>query len=368
MTERTEHAMYRQLASVVASSSELGSLRSFALPYPSLAQRSLDQMVLRCLDLGEKPPFSVPELLEWCRRRPLGDQIFGVPVGLLDGDATLVHPVGLMPTRTCLELTSHEQSGGVEQEALALLADLAGRCKNDDQYRRSRQFLVQRAVVHRRDRFDRGWSKAVWTRVRDLYQPLPESLVVAGTFLRCGTCRLPALLGGRRAPEYGAPVAGPRTWCEGEVCPEGERMELVRDPDQSLLLRRSLRVFLALSSAVERVGLKNLEAVGIHYEAVPGELGSYRVRTPGTRVHSVHFYDRVQPVLLACRFVELADRLQGPAAVVVPERSARSVDFRTAFTASLPEELREHVLLSDPQDLARRINGHRTDDRGDTHA
>ncbi|MGV9270259.1 pPIWI_RE_Y domain-containing protein [Kitasatospora sp. NPDC003701] len=363
-----EFSAYRQLASVVAASSELGSLRSFALPYPPLAQRALDQMVLRCLDLGEEPPFSVPGLLEWCRRRPAGDRVFGLPAGLLDAKATLVHPVGLMPTRTCLEVTSHEQAAGVEQEARALLADLAGRCKDTEQYCRSRQFLAQRVVVHKRDRFDQGWSKAVWTRVRDLYQPLPESLVVSGKFLLCGTCRLPALLSGRRAPEHGAPVAGPQTWCEGEDCPPGEQMELIRDPEQVMLLRRPLRAFLALPFAVEQAGLASLGTPGVGYEVVPGELGSYRLRGPGLAVHSVHFYDRVQPVLLAGRSAELVGRLPGLAAVVVPERSAGSADFRRAFAVALPEELRARVLLSGPQGLAQQIHDHLIDEREDAHA
>ncbi|MFI2695140.1 hypothetical protein ACH5AR_30380 [Kitasatospora sp. NPDC018619] len=361
-------AVYRQLASMVVMSSDLGNLRSFALPYPPLAQRSLDQMVLRCLELGEEPPFSVPGLLDWCRRRPAGDRVFAVPAGLLEADATLVHPVGVMPTRTCLELTSHEQRGGVEQEARSLLEELVGRCKDAEQYSRSRQFLAQHAVVHQQDRFSRGWSKAVWTRVRDLYQPLPESLVVSGRFLRCGTCGLPALIGGRRAPEHGAPIAGPQTWCEGERCPAGERMELIREPEQVMLLRRSLRVFLALPFAVERLGLASLTAFGIGYEAVPGELGSYLLHGPGLRSCSAHFYDRVQPVLLAGRCVESAGNLPGPAIVVVPEWSAGSVDFRRAFAAALPEALRSRVLLGSPQDLARTIHEHLTDDRKGVHA
>ncbi|WAL75572.1 hypothetical protein OU787_31010 [Kitasatospora sp. YST-16] len=361
-----EFISYCRLASVVASSSELGSLRSFALPYPPLAQRALDQMVLRCLDLGEEPPFSVPGLLEWCRRRPVGDRVFGVPAGLLDAEATLVHPVGVMPTRTCLELASHEQPGGVEQEARDLLAELARRCKSAEQYRRSRQFLVRNIVVHRKDRFEWGWDKAVWARVRDLYQSPPESLVVAGKFLRCGTCRLPALLGGHRAPEHGAPVADSQTWCEGERCPVGERMELVRDPEQVLLLRRSLRAFLALPSAVEQAGLEALTAHGVVYELVPEELGSYRL--PGLGTYSVHFYDRIQPALLAGRFADLAGRLAGTAAVVLPERSAGSADFRGAFAAALPDGLKPRVLLCSPQDLVRRIHDHSTDHRQESHA
>ncbi|MEV7215173.1 hypothetical protein AB0O31_19020 [Kitasatospora cineracea] len=366
MTDSQESISYCRLASVVAASSELGSLRSFALPYPPPAQQALDQIVLRCLGLGEEPPFSVPGLLDWCRRRPAGDRVFGVPSGLLDAEATLVHPVGVMPTRTCLELASHEQPRGVEQEARALLVELARRCKSAEQYRRSRQFLVRNVVVHRKDRFERGWDRSVWARVRDLYQPPPESMVVAGKFLRCGTCRLPALLGGHRAPEHGAPVAGPQTWCEGERCPVGKRMELIRDPEQVLLLRRSLRAFLALPSAVEHAGLEALTAHGVAYEPIPEELASYRLTGPGA--HSVHFYDRIQPVLLAGRFADLAGRLVGRAVVVLPERSAGSADFRGAFAAALPDELKPRVLLCGTQDLVRRIHGHPTDHRQESHA
>ncbi|WP_148283202.1 MULTISPECIES: hypothetical protein [Kitasatospora] len=364
--EERDPGAYRGLAAVVASAGERGSLRSFALPYPPPAQRALDRMVLRCLDLGEEPPLSVPGLLEWCRRRPAGDRVFGVPPGLLDAGARLVHPVGVTPTRTCLELASHERRGGIEQEARALLADLARRCRNTEQYRRSRRFLVRHVAVHQKDRFERGWDKEVWVRVRELYQPVPEFLVVAGKFLRCGTCRLPALLGGRRAPEHGAPVAGPQTWCEGERCPAGERMELVRDPERVLLLRRALRMFLALPSAVEHAGLETLAAHGLVHEAVPEELGSYRL--PGLGAYTVHFYDRVQPVLLADRFTDLVDRLPGTPVLVLPRRSAGSTEFRRALAAALPDELRARTLISAPQELARRIHQHHTGRRKGAHA
>lgn len=345
-------ALFCELAGVIAALAEHESLRSFTLPYPSAAQRALDRTVLHCLQLGEPPPRSLPELWAWCRWRSAGDSLFQVPASLVTPDATLVHPVGLAPTRTCLELTSHMPEGGVEREARVLLAGLAARCGSTEQYQRCRRFLACHPVVHQQDRFAGGWSKAVWSRVKEFYRPLPESLLAGGTFLNCLVCGLPALLRDRKVPDQGAPVAGPDTWCEGEVCPHGERLGLIRDPDRSWLLRRGLRAFLALPRRVEETALDRLERAGIGYEALPDGLGTYRLR--GTRTGSRHIqvYDRVQPALLAARCIERETSLPDLMLVVVAQRFADCHDYRGSFTAALPDELRDRVLLTGPRDLA----------------
>ncbi|MGW0899553.1 pPIWI_RE_Y domain-containing protein [Streptomyces goshikiensis] len=45
---------------------------SFALPYPSVAQSALDQIVLRCVLQEKDPPESLPALISWCRTGPSG--------------------------------------------------------------------------------------------------------------------------------------------------------------------------------------------------------------------------------------------------------------------------------------------------------
>ncbi|MFG2113636.1 hypothetical protein ACGFRB_13545 [Streptomyces sp. NPDC048718] len=342
--------LFGDVARAVAALAEVGSLRSFALPYPVQAQRALDRVVMRCLGIGESPPRSLPELWEWCRRRTAADPLFDVPASLVTPDATLVHPVGLMPTRTCLEAASQGPSGGVPEEARALLAELERRCGSVERFRRCRRFLARRPVVRQEDRRTRGWSTSVWSEVKDLYQPLPESLITGGVFLRCPSCGLPASTSFREAPPSGRSRAGEEVWCEGEDCPRDDELELIRDPARALVLRRSLRVCLALPYRTEEAALAELDRAGVGYEAVPGALSAYRVRHAGAATCEVRVYDRTQPGLLAARLSDgppLAERT----VVVVPRRLTEREGYRDRFLAALPPLLRERLVLTTPAEL-----------------
>jgi hypothetical protein len=324
-------------------------LRSYQLPYPAAAQRVLDLMVLHCAGLGVAPPMSLPELLEWCRSVSAGDRLFDVHPASVLPESTLVHPVGLMPTRTCLELSSAGAGHGGEEAAGMLLAELAGRCGPAERFQRCRRFLALNPVVHRRDRHKGGWSREIWSRVSHLYQPLPDSLVVDGTLLCCGTCGLPALLSDRRTPDSLSAVSGPATWCEGETCPDGVLMEPVRETAGVLLLRNPLRVFLALPFRLEQKVLAALDGAAIGHQALPGTLGGYRLQGNGLSVFQLHIQDRVQPALLAERFADVTE----PVVVVVPEEFAGSAGYRAAFARALSAG--ERVALTGPGELVHRI-------------
>ncbi|MFJ7327894.1 hypothetical protein ACIQVN_16905 [Streptomyces cyaneofuscatus] len=346
--------LFRELARTVAALAEVQGLRSFALPYPGLAQRALDRTVLHCLDIGETPPKSLPELWEWCRARPSDDPLFAVPASLLAPGTTLVHPVGRMPTRSCLELASYGPDGGVAAHAGALLADLEARCGTGERYRRCRRFLARHPVVHQQDRFGPGWSKAVWSQVKDLYGPLPESLLVDGVFLRCPVCGLPALPRERDQPVSGPPATEDGLWCEGEECPRDDAPELIRDPEQAWILRSPLRMFLALPHRTEEAAREALDRAGIGHEALPAPLCAYRLTDTGPSTGSdtvdIQVYDRLQPALLAAHLTDgamPADRIL----VVVPQALAGRDGYRETFVDSLPAPLRDRLVLTTPADL-----------------
>lgn len=356
--------LFRELARMVAALAEVQGLRSFALPYSGLAQRALDHTVMHCLDVGETPPRSLPELWEWCRTRSAGDPLFAVPASLVTPGATLVHPVGRMPTRSCLEVASHGPDGGVAAHACALLGDLEARCGTGERYRQCRRFLARHPVVHQQDRFGPGWSKAVWSRVKDFYGPLPESLLVDGDFLRCPSCGLPAL------PRDGAvPVPGPSAtdadiWCEGEECPRDAPLELIREPEQAWILRRSLRTFLALPHRTEEAAREALDRAGIDHEALSGPLPAYRLRDTGPAVVDIQVHDRLQPALLAAHLTDsapLADRTL----VVVPDALAGRDGYREAFTDALPALLRDRLVLTTPVDLVPDLGRARREEKDD---
>ncbi len=356
--------LFRELARMVTTLAEIQGLRSFTLPYPDLAQRALDRTVMHCIDVGRTPPRSLPELWEWCRTKPAGDPLFAVPASLVTSDATLVHPGGRMPTRSCLELASHGVGGGVAAHARALLDDLEARCGTGERYRRCRRFLARHPVVHQQDRFGSGWNRDVWSRVKDLYGEFPEHLLAGGRFLRCPSCELPAL------PRDGTtPVSGPSStneviWCEGENCPRDAPPELIRDPEQALILHRSLRMFLALPHRTEEAVEDVLDRAGVGREPLPQCLSAYRLTGTGTRIVDIQVHDRLQPALLAAH-VAHGTPLADLTLVVVPGQLAGRDDYREAFTEALPPLIRGRLVLTTPVDLVPALNCPQREEKDD---
>ncbi|MEU8932899.1 hypothetical protein AB0D30_23840 [Streptomyces sp. NPDC048409] len=354
--------LFFELARVVAALAEVPGLRSFALPYPGYAQRALDRMVMHCLDIGETPPKSLPELWEWCRTKQAGDPLFAVSASLVTPDTTLVHSVGRMPTRSCLELASYGSGEGVAALACTLLDNLEARCGTVERYRQCRSFLARHPVVHQRDRFGLGWSNAVWSRVKDLYGPLPESLLVDGVLLRCPACGLPALTRDRTVP--GPSTTDADLWCEGEECPRVDLPELIREPDQVWILRRSLRMFLALPYQTEAAARGALDRAGVDHEPLPGPLSAYGLRDTGRGAVDIQVYDRLQPALLAAHLTESAPRADRTL-VVVPDALAGRNSYREAFTDALPVLLRDRLVLTTPGDLVPDLGRARTEEKDD---
>lgn len=354
--------LFGELARMVVALSEVQGLRSFALPYPALAQRALDHTVMRCLEAGEAPPRSLPELWEWCRTRPSDDPLLAVSSSQVSPGTTLVHRVGRMPTRSCLEVASHGPDGGVAAHARALLGDLHARSGSEERYRQCRAFLARHPVVHQQDRFAPGWNSAVWSRVKSLYGPLPEFLLVDGDFLYCPSCRLPAL-----PRDSAVPVAGPsgaEVWCEGEDCPRDAPPRLIREPDQACILQRSLRWYLVLPHRTDEAAREALERADVAYETLPGLLPAYRLKYTGPRIVDIQVYDRLQPALLAAHLTDhapLADRTL----VVVPDALAGRDGYRQAFTDALPALLRDRLVLTAPMDLVPDLGQARREEKDD---
>ncbi|KUL34169.1 hypothetical protein ADL22_30855 [Streptomyces sp. NRRL F-4489] len=345
--------LFLGLADALTVLSEHNKLRSFSLPYPREAQLALDRVTLHCVNHGWAPPKSLPELMSWCTRRPAADPVFGVPPAPMTYDARWIDPVGLVPTRTCLEVAPLGQPGRAEQDALDALAGLAHRCGSADRYRRCRKFLAHHPVVTQEDRFAPGWSAVVWNTVRTLYEPLPEGLMERKLLAVCGTCGLPART---RDDEW---ESGPGTWCEGEVCPHGVRFRLLRRPGHCLVLRRSLRVFLAASSRTEQEALDELVRIGADYHLLENSgIGAYRVAGSGLRTCLIQAWDRRQPALMAGRAVTLFSHTTEPVLMVVPRRAMEQNGYRALFDGALSRECRGRVILTTADELERHLRPH----------
>lgn len=338
------------LARAVMLLAEHAGLRSFFLPYISEAQCVLDRVVLHCLERGWTPPKSLPELVTWCVQRTLDDELFDSLPSLLTTGARLVDPVGLMPTRTCLELAAAGRTRGAEHDALDMLAALERKCRSAYWFGECRRFLARHPVVSQQDRLAPDWGRAVWKTVRELYEPIPEALVENQVLAVCGTCQLPG-----RTPN-GQRLSGPDTWCEGEWCPSGVRFRLMRSPNQCLILPRALRAFLVTPAPTEQETLDQLECIGADHHLMPGGgLGVYHVAGHGLRTCLVQVCDRRQPALLGGRISGTFAASTDCVMVVVPRRRAEESEYREAFFAGLSSHCKERVTLTAPDGLAQHL-------------
>src|ERR1035437_10402119 len=92
------------IASAVSGLADVEGLASFHLPYPAEAQRALDRLVLACLLRGvEQVPAGVPDMLSWCRTRPLEGWPLELPPDAFGPDDFLIDPAAAVPTQLCHE-------------------------------------------------------------------------------------------------------------------------------------------------------------------------------------------------------------------------------------------------------------------------
>ncbi|MET9698202.1 hypothetical protein ABZY31_14930 [Streptomyces sp. NPDC006529] len=300
---------------------------AFVLPYPSMAQSALDQIVLRCVVRQTDPPESLPALINWCRRRTIGELPVDVPAHVVTPDARLLSPRAAHPTRTCVELASYGPHGLVEQEAVRLLTRLADGCPSAVLFRECRTFLRHHPVVLR----PQDQDVRVWEHVHHVYARAGSGLLV------CSGCGLPAT----------------RTLCEREECGRETPPPRVRAmPEGTLLLDPALRAFLCLPAPTERTVLETLTERGIEVELHDLGRSLFRLPSPpNVEPRLLGVYDRRHPALLAARVSEFLSGTEATLTVAVPDHHFRRRGFRAAFETCLDVTASPRVVLTSPEDL-----------------
>lgn len=335
MNEENGAQLLRTLAYTMIELGGVGRTGAISLPYPHVVQRTLDHIVSICLDRGERPPGSVPELVAWCADRTPDRWPFPVPADLVRPDSVLLHPDARVPTRTCLELSSGGPEGSPEQQAQDLLRQLDEASGGLERTRLRREFLVDHPIVLNALALRQPQHMAMWRGVRHLYERVPCAYVVDRRVPTCPTCGLLARAEGGRLK-----------WCEAELCPRDVAPSLLK-PDAAWLLRDPLRLFLALPGRTERRIRDELAKVGFGITVVDAVEGSYQLGTPVHGKRILHVLDRVEPVLLA----EAVTRWPG-SLVVVPHRLIdRLPVYRAAFEQAVPPGT-DVTLVSDDQLIA----------------
>ncbi|MEU1949946.1 hypothetical protein ABZ554_47730, partial [Streptomyces sp. NPDC020125] len=183
--------LVRDVATAVIRLDGVENLDSFTLPYPAEAQRALDAMVLACLRTAARPPSGLPELIRWCRTRPLGSwPLDRIPERLFAAEDRLIDAESGEPTQLCHELavkgvgdsTGRQYDRLVIHEAMRACRDAS----SPESYTAFRRLLVTRPVLTEAE-----WSELsndlfldpVWFLIEEIYAPAPAGCRKDGAYL-----------------------------------------------------------------------------------------------------------------------------------------------------------------------------------------
>lgn len=315
---------------------QVTQVATFRLPYPPGLQLALDRVVLAGLTRNQPVPGGISELLSWSRKRsPAAWWPLELPDGFLSADARLLHSDSKEVTRTCAELASWGPDGVLEQEAVALLTELAETCGTVERFAACRDFLMRRPVILQYNPIE-FLSPAVahtWKLVQGFYGPVPDRFRIDRTVYRCSECSLLA-----------KPLAKDMSWCEGGCQPTERVVESTRQPEQSRVLPLALRLFLALPGRTEQAVRSRLPS---QPRLLPRGLGLYELVSPGGGTLVFQVQDREEPVLAALRAAETAAGLSGLLHIVASHRLVSSPGYRKRFEGALPDASRVRLLSAD---------------------
>ncbi|MGV9786738.1 pPIWI_RE_Y domain-containing protein [Streptomyces sp. NPDC003435] len=352
--ENPDVVLLRDVATAVVRLDEVTGLDSFTLPYPPDAQRALDGLVLACLRGGARPPAGVPEMIDWCRTRPLRSwPLDALPLDLFSGSNRIIDPDSGRPTQLCGELEVKGVGNSTGRQYVELVireAMSACRAANSPQsYTAFRRLLVTRPVLTEGEWPDIStdlYLDPVQFLIDEIYAPVPAGYDRDGAGVTCARCL--TLL---------TPVVGGGWWCEQDRCryagaPSPGRRLLIGEVGELRQLRRPLRQFVTGPGHAEVELERKLRRLGLSVEMWPGfDAYDLRVVFPDGRVWAIDVKDWTHPGFLGrAAAVVRPEPPYDEACWAVPHyRVHERRDYLETFARARPAHAYGLRLLSDEQ-------------------
>lgn len=350
--------LMRTLATALTILGEATGPDAHLLPYHPEVQRALDRTVLACLERGAEPPGSLPELVEWCRERPVADWPVDLPDEAVGPDDLLLDPDSSRPTELCHEWAEQFPDSATrlyDREIIGTALRLCRQHGEEDSYTEFRRLLVTRPLLTAADE----WAVStdhVLDPVKDLlgliYHPVPNSYLRDGAYTACGRCR--TLL---------TPLQGGGWWCERDRCrrrgqPPVGRRHPQDETGRLLQLDRPLRQFVTGPGQAEVSLEEQLLALGLTVRMWPAyDAYDIHVTFPDGHMWAVDVKDWAHPAFLGRAAHQV--RQEPPydeAFWVVPQDR---VDDRPGYVATYQRNRpvgADHPLLTDTELVARAKN------------
>ncbi|MBB5979841.1 hypothetical protein [Kribbella solani] len=314
----------RTVAGAVIDLDQIEDPGLFRLPYPPEVQRALDRTVLACLLRGAEPPLSVPELLAWCRERPVVDWPLDLPADLAHPDDLLIDPEAWVPTDLCYEWAVDAPDAAVEQIDRALIHSALDSCRSAGRpasYVAFRRLLIEHPVLSEAKLSEIALHPEL-TPVDGLlervYLPAPDGLQRNSSFAACSCCEL--LL---------VPTNDGLWWCENPRCRVAGTIRPgttypVDEGGGVRLLTRPLRLFVTMPGRAELALAADLAVM--EPELWPNyDAYDLRITMPDGQVWAVDVKDWANPALLGRNTRSLdSDPPYDRAFVVVPDHRLKA--------------------------------------------
>ncbi|MGW4321103.1 pPIWI_RE_Y domain-containing protein [Streptomyces sp. NPDC004684] len=329
---------------------------AYALPYAPEVQRALDRTVLACLERGAEPPLSLPDLLEWCRERPVADWPVGLPPEAAGPDDVLLDPESSRPTELCYEWAEQFSDSAVvlyDREVIRAALRLCHEYGEEDAYTEFRRLLVTRPVLTSAEDFALSMDH-VLDPVKELlsriYRPVPDSYLRGDGYAACGRCL--TLL---------TPLHDGGWWCERDRCrrrgqPPVGRRYLREEAGELLQLARPLRQFVTGPGQAEVALEEALTALGLEVRMWPAyDAYDVHVTFPDGHVWAVDVKDWAHPAFLgrAARPVPQEPRYDEAFWVVPQNRVDDRPNYIATYERNRPAAARHVALLTDTELTAR---------------
>lgn len=315
-------------------------------PYPDPLQRGLDRLTVAALRRRAAAPQGVPDLLAWCRK-PLSTWPLDLPVGMLEGDETLL--IDYQPSSTCDDwacANPDAEAELTERRFMQRVFDLCSQANDTTGYVAFRSLLI-RAPAMTALELQQCCIRADLLRLsdvlRDCYQLASSGWATNGMFTCCAHCHNLLI-----------PLAAGGYVCETETC-RHERGSLLgrRIPahEMPVWLVRGLRRFVAAPGRAEQRLSQAITKLGFGVELWPA-LDRYdlRISLPDASVWAIDVKDWANPFLLARKLHGLPSEPPWDRAfIVVPDhrlkqrrdylRALRQACTNRSFTITSEREL-----------------------------
>ncbi|WP_055496843.1 HU-CCDC81 and SPOR domain-containing protein [Streptomyces albus] len=348
--------LMRTLATALTVLDAATGPEAYSLPYPPEVQRALDRAVLACLERGAEPPVSLPDLLSWCRERPVADWPVGLPTEAAGPDDLLLDPESSRPTELCYEWAEQFSDSALvlyDREIIRAALRLCREYGEEDAYTEFRRLLVTRPVLTSAEEWAVSMDH-VLDPVKELlsriYRPVPDSYLRGDVYATCGRCL--TLL---------TPLPDGGWWCERDRCrrrgrpPVGRRIAQ-EEAGELLQLARPLRQFVTGPGRAEVQLEGRLTALGLKVRMWPAyDAYDVHVTFPDGWVWAVDVKDWAHPAFLgrAARPVPQEPQYDEAFWVVPQDRVDDRPGYIATYERNRPAAARRVPLLTDTHLLVR---------------